>query len=398
LRCTWYSNDPRLPTGYGEQTAQVIRRMSEDGHAVAVASNAGTVRYMSEWEGIPVYPGGLTQHSVDLIGGIYVASKSDVLFTLYDVWVLPEMELPTLSWTPIDHDPVPPEVAEYAKRPNVQTIAMSLFGQRMLEAEGIGSIYIPHAIEPVFRPTPSDWRKRQQLPEDAFVVAINAANRDHKDRKGFWQMFDALGRFQRAHADVWVYLHTWAGKDMGGLDLRWWALERGVDVDRIRKVPPAFYLFGSITKTDMAEMYSGADVLLSTSKGEGFGIPVIEAMACGTPAIVTDATAQPELVDDTGWRVRWTPEPDLAMGTTWATPDRDHIYECLEAAYAERGTVKALERSEAAQAHVRAEYDADTVYAEKWRPLLAQLEAELAPEPTPLNREQRRSQKRGKAA
>lgn len=376
-RITWYSNDPRLPTGYGEQTAQVIRRLAADGHAVAVASNAGTVRYMSEWEGIPVYPGGLTQHSVDLIGGIHVAHRGDVLVTLYDVWVLPEMDVPTLSWTPIDHDPVPPEVAAYAKRPNVRTIAMSRFGQRALEREGIASIYIPHAIERDLCPTPSDFRERHGIPADAFLVTINAANRDVKDRKGFWQMFDALARFQKAHADVWVHLHTWSAKTMGGLDLAWWSLERGVDVDRVRKSQPMAYLLGSITRREMAEMYTASDVLLATSKGEGFGIPVIEAMACGVPAIVTDATAQPELVGDTGWRVRWTPEPDLTMGATWASPDPDAILAALEEAYAERDTPAAMERSHAA-IEKAAEYDADRVYAERWRPLVAELDVKPA--------------------
>ena len=377
MRITWYSNDPRLPTGYGEQTAQVIRRLKADGHDIAVSSNAGTVRFMDEWEGIPLYPAGLTTHSGDMIGGVHVHHGSDLLVTLYDVWVIPEVTLPTISWTPIDHDPVPPEVAAYAKRPNVRTIAMSRFGQRALKAEGVASTYIPHALEAVYRPTPSDFRERNGIPEDAFLVVINAANRDTKDRKGFWQMFDALGRFQAAHPDVWVYLHTWALKTMGGLDLAWWAVERGMDLARVKKVVPFDVLIGTVTREQMAGMYTAADVLLSCSKGEGFGIPVIESMACGTPAIVTDATAQPELVGDTGWKVRWTPEPDYHMGTTWATPDPDAILAALEEAYAERGTQRATERGEAAIARARSEYDADTVYAERWRPLIASLDEEL---------------------
>ena len=47
---------------------------------------------------------------------------------------------------------------------------------------------------------------------------------------------------------------------------------------------------------ELASFYSAADVLLSLSYEETFGLTVVEAMACGTPAIVYDNTAQPELI------------------------------------------------------------------------------------------------------
>lgn len=47
---------------------------------------------------------------------------------------------------------------------------------------------------------------------------------------------------------------------------------------------------------ELAAYYSAADALLSLSYEETFGLTIIEAMACGTPAIVYDNTAQPELV------------------------------------------------------------------------------------------------------
>lgn len=60
-----------------------------------------------------------------------------------------------------------------------------------------------------------------------------------------------------------------------------------------------------ITKTENAEelaaLYSAADVLLNPSREESFGMVAVEAMACGTPVIVSDTTACPEMVtEDTG--------------------------------------------------------------------------------------------------
>jgi glycosyltransferase involved in cell wall biosynthesis len=41
--------------------------------------------------------------------------------------------------------------------------------------------------------------------------------------------------------------------------------------------------------------YGGAEVFLFSSLAEGFGLPVLEAMACGTPVICSDTTALPEI-------------------------------------------------------------------------------------------------------
>lgn len=50
------------------------------------------------------------------------------------------------------------------------------------------------------------------------------------------------------------------------------------------------------SKEDMAKLYSLADVVLSLSYAETFGLTIVEANACGTPVVVYDNTAQPELV------------------------------------------------------------------------------------------------------
>ncbi len=53
---------------------------------------------------------------------------------------------------------------------------------------------------------------------------------------------------------------------------------------------------GEYDQRYLALMYNAADVFLGPSRGEGFGIPIIEAQACGTPVIVTNFSSMPELV------------------------------------------------------------------------------------------------------
>jgi glycosyltransferase involved in cell wall biosynthesis len=55
-----------------------------------------------------------------------------------------------------------------------------------------------------------------------------------------------------------------------------------------------------VAESDLAALYSGASVFAFPSLYEGFGLPVLEAMACGAPVIAADATSLPEVVGDAG--------------------------------------------------------------------------------------------------
>lgn len=54
---------------------------------------------------------------------------------------------------------------------------------------------------------------------------------------------------------------------------------------------------------ELVQLYSGAQALVSLSGSETFGMTIAEALACGTPAIVYDNTAQPDLIDENTGRV-----------------------------------------------------------------------------------------------
>jgi len=58
------SNSPYVGSGYGQQTAQLLRRMKRDGHNVALSANYGA-QVMMEWEGIPIYAEGMIRYAND---------------------------------------------------------------------------------------------------------------------------------------------------------------------------------------------------------------------------------------------------------------------------------------------------------------------------------------------
>lgn len=65
---------------------------------------------------------------------------------------------------------------------------------------------------------------------------------------------------------------------------------------------------GGVAQEDLPHLYNGADLFVYPSFAEGFGLPVIEAMACGTPVITSDTASLPEVVGNAGVMV---PPQDL---------------------------------------------------------------------------------------
>lgn len=380
---TWYSNAPWVGSGYGTQTAQMVKRLVADGHDLAIAANFGLMGMISDWNGVPVFPAGADKYTNDLLRAhhqFHTKGKPSWLITLYDTWPLERSLYKSTriaSWTPVDHMPAPPQVIEWAKEHF--TIAMSLYGQRMFAEAGLKVHYAPHGIEKVYQPTllteaGDPGRKAMGVPDDAFVVMVNAANTgNHPPRKGWGEMLTAFGAFARNHSDAYLYLHT-SKTGVAGVNLPSLVATTMVPEGRIKFVDQYAYAVGMISQHDVAALYTAADVLLATSYGEGFGLPVIEAQACGTPVIVSDFTAQPELVGG-GWIVKVQPWWDHAHGAYFGVPLVGLIIKALEEAYERRGD-PGLKAQAIAKA---AEYDADLVYDTYWRPILAEMESMLLP-------------------
>lgn len=401
MKITWASNAPWAATGYGTQTAEMVKRLVADGHDVAVAANFGLqARPMRDPEtGIPVFPNGADTYGNDVILPIhYMHCKGEPgwIITLYDVWVYgPHFDTePVASWTPVDHYPVPPKVGDWARKH--PTIAMSRFGANALKEAGVErAAYAPHALDlNVWKPTPllpngQTAREAWGIPEDAFLVMINAANKGNvPPRKSWGEMLSAMSLLMREREDVYLYIHTEMQGVYGGVDLRMLLSVLGVPPDRVR-IPDQFaYLTGLMPQEALAAYYTAADVLLATSMGEGFGIPVIEAQACGTPVIVTDFSAQPELLG-AGWKVPYQPWWDFTQGAWLALPNVTAIKDRLEQARDAKGDAT-LRDAALAKAQ---EYEADSVYETHWKPILADLADQLKPKAAPT-RQQRRAKRR----
>lgn len=392
LNILWVSNSPWASTGYGQQTKQVTSRLITDNHKVAIATNYGlegsTTFYGSGKNQIKVYPRGYDQWSNDVIPAhmhdwsLENPHNPNVIMTLFDVWVFrgPKwQEFPVASWTPIDHMPTPPSVLAWAKNKFVKSIAMSEYGLKLMQSENIDALYVPHAIESVFMPTKDaeingeryTGRQIMGVQDDAFVVGMNAANKGvMPNRKAFAENLLAFSIFAKDKNDVCLYLHTDPKGAAGGINLLELLTAVGVPTEKVR-FADTYALRSGLSQEALAAVYTSMDVLLATSYGEGFGIPTIEAQACGTKVIVSNFAASAELMGD-GWLIDGQPLWDAPQGSFFYVPNVAQITEALEQAYkgSQEKSTKAIDFAK--------QYQANLVYEKDWKPALEAIRKHVA--------------------
>lgn len=410
MRIAWTSNAPWCGTGYGSMTAEVVPRLKAAGHEVAIQANYGLAGSTIDWNGVPVMPQGIDGYSNDLTPfqiSQWIGKDSNGLgITLFDVWVYkaPQWdELPLLSWTPVDHGPLPPdEVRAFFNRPGRKwALAMSRFGEKALIDSGLPRdrvFYAPHSFNPAtFYPGASTMRPKMTIPEEAHLTMINAANKGNTPiRKCFPEMLLAWATFANRHPDAYLYLHTEALGMASGVNIQRLLERFKAPLDRVRLVPQ-YELRMGISAPVIGDLYRAADVLLSTSRGEGFGLGVLEAQATGIPAIATNWTAQPELVG-AGWTVEGELEWDEFQGSFWKVPHTEEIVNALESSYALKGdTLGSADAKAKALAHA-APYATERVFVDHWMPVLSTMEGLLREPPKiislPVNRAARRAGKK----
>ena len=74
--------------------------------------------------------------------------------------------------------------------------------------------------------------------------------------------------------------------------------KRGLEEENITEIKSYIHAPGYIANTDLVALYCGAFAFLYPSLRESFGIPMLEAMACGTPIIAGNTSAMPEIAGE----------------------------------------------------------------------------------------------------
>lgn len=306
MKVLWHSNAPWCPSGYGVQTAHALTLLQRLGHEPAVSCMWGLDSNVLNMGGVLMMPG---QAPGDGYGNVMAARNgrlwgADIVVTLLDAWVFDPRPflVEGQRWcalAPIDHEPAPRLVRERLQQ-CWQAIAMTETGLDEMRTWGLPAdpLYLPHTYDPaVYRPLSADEvgaaKTRFNLPEGEFIIGMVAANKGTPPRKSIPQVIEAFAEFLKRPgcAGSILILHTEMDRRAAGIDVARCLAFYDVPEANVRTSDQD----RSATPSTMASLFNCMDVLASPSMGEGFGVPILEAAACGTPAIIGGWTTMPEV-------------------------------------------------------------------------------------------------------
>jgi glycosyltransferase involved in cell wall biosynthesis len=151
---------------------------------------------------------------------------------------------------------------------------------------------VPGGVEDRFRPVtePEELRQARRhlgVGDSPFVLAIGVL----EPRKNLNRLMDAfLGLKQRSGLPSDLKLVLAGGKG--------WLFDGIFEHHAASPIRDDILLPGFVPDALLPAMYSAAAVLAFPSLYEGFGLPLLEAMACGTPVVASRASCLPEVADD----------------------------------------------------------------------------------------------------
>lgn len=419
------SDSPFIPTGFRNQTFLLAERLAADGndvHWLAPSHIGSAVKGAILPDGrkcnFTVHPGtGRHPHALDILGQRLGELKPDIFYCLLDTFMLLDprpnifdLQIPVPStywnpfksamWYPSDGGYFPFQCELVLKKFDFP-VAMSKWGQIQVKNQfGMNTEYIPHGVKTnLFYPLNDEqklklrvkWSKKLGFDlTNKFIIGCVARNQPRKHMDRVLKSMSAFSHFAKNNQDAILLLHCDPNDPAQVFPLK--ELAKRYRIEN-RVVYTNMSALQGTPDDEMYEIYNLFDVKLDTTSGEGFGVTLIESMACGVPIIVTDYTTTKEIVTDNnaGLGIRLTGEKERlydgkaeseitnqvvgGWGVERGISDNWHAKELLEQCYNDWKTGGKLLKEMGANGRkaVLRDYDFDSVVYPKWKALFKRM-------------------------
>jgi glycosyltransferase involved in cell wall biosynthesis len=275
---------------------------------------------------------------------------------------------PIITYIPVDGYNRPPGWASVLSNVT-QVVAMSKFGQEAFP----GSHLVYHGVDtetfyPVSPDRPITTSSGQTVStkreckaifgydRDGFLILRVDKNSGRKDWPATWK---ALNPVLRRHSDIQVHFHTNRADNDSGI-LFPPLLSREPDTKGQFFLPDELSMssYQGWSNEDLCALYNAADMFVTTSRGEGFGLTIAESLACGIPVIAQNVSAIPEVVGPGGILIPGERLITVPSGQDLWLPDIEAFTEAIERLYLSAGMRRTL--GEQGREHVVSSFSWDT--------------------------------------
>ena len=171
---------------------------------------------------------------------------------------------------------------------------------------------VPNAVGPEFYPVSDPGHKtavraRYGISHESFVLSGGGT----EPRKNIVRLIEAFGRAPRLRETANLVVVGSMGRGAEAIH----------DAVRRSQLESAVILPGHVPLEDLRALYSGCSLFVFPSLYEGFGMPVLEAMACGAPVVSSNAASLPEVAGDAALLVDPRDPEALAQAMTRVIED-----------------------------------------------------------------------------
>lgn len=281
-------------SGFSSVSGGLLPRWKAAGHTIAClgVDYTGDPNPIAQlYKVYPAYLGG-DYLGVGRLAGIVAREQPDRIVILNDTHVVaqyvatldPVWHSRILAYIPVDGDGLQPQyvtllntigaVIAYTSRGLTELIAAELSGP----LTGVCGHGIDRSI---FCPGDQAAARRAcGIPNQPFIVLM--ANRN-QPRKAIWLGMQAFAQFLETGADAHLIYHGDVNDHAGG-PIEHWAKQFGIlSRFHFNKLIKAHQ---GVSPADLANVYRSADLQITTTRGEGWGLTTMEGMACGVPQVI----------------------------------------------------------------------------------------------------------------